>query len=236
MSTVPDSQAVLDLVEGALDLVEAIARHLHRTVGSPASLDDLIGVGRIGLLDAARRYDAARGVPFRAFAAHRVRGAVLDGMRRMGHVPRRAYARIRAVEAAARVSEAALEDLGVAPPPGAGPAVAAQRLGDHLAAMATAMAVGLLSSPAGGDDGGVTAADDAPDPEQAAARRELLALVGAALEELPAEEAALVRRHYLEGEQFDEVARDLGISKSWASRLHARAMDRLTRRLRGAGD
>ncbi len=233
MSTATDSQAVLDLVEGALDLVDAIARHLHRAIGTPASLDDLVGVGRMGLLDAARRYDPARGVPFRAFAAHRIRGAVLDGMRRMGHAPRRAYARIRGLEAASRVSEAALEDLAVAPPPGTGPADADQRLGDHLAAMATAMAVGLLTSPASGEDGEVTAADDAPDPEERAGRRELLALVRAALDELPPEEAALVRRHYLEGEQFDDVARDLGISKSWASRLHARAIDRLTRRLRG---
>lgn len=234
MSTGKDSQAVLDLVEGALDLVEAIARHLHRTVGSPVSLDDLVGVGRMGLLDAARRYDPTRGVPFRAFAAHRIRGAVLDGMRRMGHAPRRAYARIRGLEAASRVSEAALEDLAVAPPPGTGPADADRRLGDHLAAMATAMAVGLLTTPASGEDGVVTAADDAPDPEQHAGRQELLALVRAALDDLPTEEAALVRRHYLEGEQFDDVARDLGISKSWASRLHARAIDRLTRRLRGS--
>jgi RNA polymerase sigma factor for flagellar operon FliA len=224
---------VVARVEGALDLVDAIARRLHRTIGSPAALEDLVSVGRMGLLEAARRYDPDRGVPFRAFAAHRIRGAVLDGMRRLGHAPRRAYARMRGVEAAARVSEAALEDLALPPPPGSGPSDADRQLGDHLAAMATAMAVGLLAAPARGEDGLVTAVDDAPDPEELTSREQLLALVRAALTELPADEAALVRRHYLEGEQFDEVARDLGISKSWASRLHTRAIQRLTRRLGG---
>jgi RNA polymerase sigma factor for flagellar operon FliA len=48
------------------------------------------------------------------------------------------------------------------------------------------------------------------------------------------DEAELVRRHYLQGERFDHVAQQLGLSKSWASRLHTRAIRRLSRRLRGA--
>ena len=45
--------------------------------------------------------------------------------------------------------------------------------------------------------------------------------------------AVLIRRHYLEGERFDQVAAELGLSKSWASRLHTRAIGRLTKRLAG---
>lgn len=222
-----------DRVEGALDLVDAIAGHLHRTVGSPASLEDLISAGREGLLEAARRWDPARGVPFHAYATYRIRGAVLDGMRRLGHLPRRAYARLRGIEAASRLSEAVHEDLAVGPAPGSGAGDADSKLADHLAAMATAMAVGLLAAPAVGDDGAITAVDGLPDPEQHAEYTELLARVRSAISLLPEVEGTLVRRHYLEGEQFDEVARDLGISKSWASRLHARAIHRLTKRLRG---
>ena len=59
-------------------------------------------------------------------------------------------------------------------------------------------------------------------------------MVRRAIGDLPEQEAELVRRHYLEGERFDLVAKDLGLSKSWASRLHTRAIVRLTKRLRGA--
>jgi len=57
-----------------------------------------------------------------------------------------------------------------------------------------------------------------------------------AITELPREEAELVRRHYLEGARFDHVAEELGLSKSWASRLHTRALTRLSKRLRGLSD
>jgi RNA polymerase sigma factor FliA len=58
--------------------------------------------------------------------------------------------------------------------------------------------------------------------------------VHSAIAQLPDEEAALVRRHYVEGERFDHVAQSLGLSKSWASRLHSRAMQRLAKRFREA--
>jgi RNA polymerase sigma factor for flagellar operon FliA len=60
-------------------------------------------------------------------------------------------------------------------------------------------------------------------------------VVRSAIAELPNEESELVRRHYLEGERFDAVAADIGLSKSWASRLHTRAIGRLSKRLRRTG-
>jgi RNA polymerase sigma factor for flagellar operon FliA len=71
----------------------------------------------------------------------------------------------------------------------------------------------------------------AQSPEEALARAELLKAVRNAIEDLPDDEATLISRHYFNGERFDEVARELGLSKSWASRLHTRAVKRLTKRL-----
>jgi RNA polymerase sigma factor for flagellar operon FliA len=105
-------------------------------------------------------------------------------------------------------------------------------LTEHLADMATAMAMGLLASPVVGDDGEPSAVDTSVSPEEAFAQAELRKLVVDALEDLPEDERTLVRRHYLEGERFDHVATSLGLSKSWASRLHTRAVARLTKRLR----
>lgn len=227
-----DTPAVLERFHGALDLVEIIARKLRRSLGPGVELDELRSFGREGLLDAARRYDVDRGVPFRAYANFRVRGAIVDGMRASARLPRRLHDRLKALEAAARVSEGAAEDvLGGAPPPG-GPEGAESALDAHLAAMATAMVVGLVSEPATGEDGELTSVDGSASPEDSVARAELLGLVASAIDELPKEEAELVRRHYLEGERFDHVAAELGLSKSWASRLHTRAMGRLAKRLK----
>ena len=228
-----DSPEVLERFHGALDLVEIVARQVRRSLGAGVELDDLVSYGREGLLDAARRFDASRGVPFRAYANFRVRGAVVDGVRAAARLPRRVHERLRALESARQVSEGAAEDaLGGGPPPGTA-ADAERALTAHLAAMATAMAVGLVAEPARGEEGELTTIDAGDNPEDAVGRAELLDRVQSAIATLPDAEAELVRRHYIEGERFDHVAADLGLSKSWASRLHTRAIARLTKRLRG---
>jgi RNA polymerase sigma factor FliA len=229
-----DPPDVLERFNQTLELVEIIARQVSRAIGRGLELDDLLSYGREGLLDAARRYEPSRGVPFRAYANYRVRGAIIDGVRRMGRLPRRLHDRLRGLEALGRTSEGVLEDVQQPVPPGTTSAQAELQLTEHLAAMATAMAVGLVASRARGDEGELIAQSQGDDPEEELARAELLGVVSRAITELPEQEAELVRRHYLENERFDHVARDLGLSKSWASRLHTRAIGRLTKRLRGA--
>jgi RNA polymerase sigma factor for flagellar operon FliA len=216
-----------------MDLVDLVARQVARELGRLVELEDLRSMGHQGLLEAARRFDEARGASFRRFANYRVRGAMIDGIRKGAPLPRRAHARLRSLEAALLVSEAAAEDA----PPGSASAMvdvraSEQRLSDHLADMATAMAMGLLAVPAVGEEGEPSALDLRHTPEEALQQAELRQLVLSALEDLPDDERTLVRRHYLEGERFDQVAASLGLSKSWGSRLHTRAIARLTKRLR----
>jgi RNA polymerase sigma factor for flagellar operon FliA len=230
----PDEAEALRRFEESLELVEVLARQVGRAVGPSVELDELLSFGREGLLDAARRFDATRGVPFRAYANYRVRGAIYDGVRQLSRLPRRAHERLNGLAAAAGVSEGALEDVSAGPVPGAGPAAADAALAEHLASMATAIAVGLVARTVRGEEGERTSVDTSLDPEEAYASAELLEVVKTAIADLPHEEAELVRRHYLEGERFDRVAAELGLSKSWASRLHTRAMGRLSKRLRAA--
>lgn len=231
----PEGSEELARFESGLDLVEAIARRIAREVGAHVELSDLLSYGREGLLDAARRFDASRGVPFRGYASFRVRGAIIDGVRKSARLPRRTHERLSGLLAASRTSEGAYEDVIAPPVPGATPVDAERALSEHLAAMATAVAVGLLAQTGFGDEGERVPVTTDEDAEAALGRAELVALVRHAITELPPEEATLVRRHYLEGERFDHVAAELGLSKSWASRLHTRAIKRLTAKLRDSG-
>jgi len=226
-----DAPEVLERFQAEADLVEIISRQVARSMGSAVELDDLKSYAREGLLDAARKFDADRGVPFRAYANFRVRGAVIDGIRSSAHLSRRTYERLNGLSAALKTSEGAAEDTFGAPATTTR-AQADQALGDHLAAMAAAISVGLIAPTASGEEGEIVQVATADSPEDAVARAQLLAIVQTAITELPEQEAALVRRHYLEGERFDHVAESLGLSKSWASRLHTRAMQRLSKRLR----
>ena len=231
-----ESPEILERFSSALGLVEIVARQVLRTLGGAGELEELLSFGREGLWDAARRFDDSRGVPFRGYANFRVRGAIIDGVRASARLSRRTHERLNGLQAAARISEGAFEDLSAPRPPGSGAAEAELALSEHLAAMATAMAAGLIAPTAHGESGERTLVDVSDNPEQAYGQAQLLELIRTAITELPHEEAELVRRHYLEGARFDHVAEELGLSKSWASRLHTRALTRLSKRLRSLSE
>jgi RNA polymerase sigma factor for flagellar operon FliA len=224
--TVRDSPEVLSRFNAELDLVDIIARQMVRRM-SPGvvTLDDLHSFGREGLLHAARSYDASRGVPFRRWANLRVRGAMIDGVRQFGTLPRQAYRELKALEAGDVLLEQYDEDDAARPAESAEDADS--RLSSFLAGMATAIAVGTMGRAEG---------DDVATPEDLLSSAQMLERVRAAVARLPTQERHMVERHYFEGERLDQAAAALGLSKSWGSRLHARAIELITQSLQSSGD
>lgn len=219
-----DSPSVLARFEAELGLVDIIARQVARSLGPRAELDELVSTGREGLLDAARKFETQRGSSFRAYANYRVFGAIIDGVRKMSGVPRRLHERLLAEQAAGLVAQ---ERIGSSPRlDGLGDQELEEGFTDHLAALATAAALGA-ERPADADPfeswGG--------DPEEAFARAELLARVREAMKTLPVDDAEIIRMYYLEGYTLEQIATNMEISRSWACRLHGRAMERLAERL-----
>lgn len=196
-------------------------------------VSEMVSFGREGLLDAARRYDPERGVPFRRFAHYRVRGAVLDGMRRHAELPRRAHEKVKALRAANSVADGMWEDTAVAVASGIQGQAADQRLADHLAVLATAMAVGISTDleVARDERGTASFIDPADSAEDAVLRAELLKVVHQELDRLPEPEGTLIRRHILGEEGLEDVSASVGLSKSWGSRIMARGIQTLSRRL-----
>jgi RNA polymerase sigma factor for flagellar operon FliA len=152
---------------------------------------------------------------------------MIDGIRQWGDLPRRIYRELRAMEAADHVLEG--YDDETAADPARTPEAADARLTGYLAGMATAIAVGSMAADAGelahGEAGPAT-------PENLVGELELLTKLRAIVANLPDRERALVERHYFGGETLDAAAASLGLSKSWGSRLHARAIESIGRELR----
>ena len=209
------------------DLVDVNARQMARRLGpSSLTLDDLRSFGHEGLLQASRTFDPMHGVPFRRWANLRVRGAIIDGVRQWGNLPRRVYRELRAIDAADRVQ--AIYDEEDAANPTTTAEAADARITTYLAGIATAIAVGTLAPARSADDGEGHAAT----PEELVGDAELIARVRAVMATLPDAERILVERHYFADQTLDEAAAALGLSKSWGSRLHARAIDAIARALR----
>jgi RNA polymerase sigma factor for flagellar operon FliA len=210
------------LVEEHLSLVQAIARKVKKTLGARLELDDLIAYGSKGLVEAAERYDARPGVAFTTFAYYRIRGAMFDGMRTMGWYSRADYARYRAEERANEYLQTHADR-----PAAEGGASQAADAAEALAAVAqvlsgvAAVHITSLEAAASVADQTFAAPDAAIDTGRLGTR------VRAAIQKLPEKERRLLEMYYFEEKTLEEAGGALGLSKSWACRLHARAVDLL---------
>ena len=225
-----DSPEVLARVKEALPLVDMLAGQVRRQLGGGVDQDELASAGREGLLSSARSFDPSHGVPFRRWANLRIKGAMYDALRSQSALPRRVYERLRTLEAGDRVTETAAEETGSTTATGES---ADDKLTSYLAGIATAMAIGLLAETAG------PSAEDAKDSRESAedqlARHDLLAKVREAVGRRPEAEQKLLVRHYFDGVTFEEAAKELCLSKSWASRLHTRAVEGVAKDLKRSG-
>ena len=214
------------LVEDNLDLAHKAARLVFPRVREYVEFEELVSLASVGLAEAAARYDPKSGVPFRAFAWYRVHGAVMDGLRRATNLPRRVWARLVALRAASAYLEAQGERTAAARAKGAGAPTTAEALAqikDSLSAIRTMYVTSL--SPILEAEQDPAAPDERADEKLHRSR--MAAKVAAAIAKLPDKERTLVTKHYYEGKNLLEAGEELGISKSWASRLHAQAVDRM---------
>jgi RNA polymerase sigma factor for flagellar operon FliA len=147
-------------------------------------------------------------------------------------MPRRVYRELRALSAGEAMMSAYEEDDAAGPAPTAEAADA--RLTQYLAGLATAVAVGAVATPVSGGDGSEGVGRE-PSPEEAAIDRELFARVRTIVTQLPEAERTLIERHYFGEETLEQAASALGLSKSWGSRLHARAIETIARELKKQG-
>lgn len=209
-------------------LIDIVAKQVFRSINGLVEMDELQSAGREGLFDAARRFDEGQGVPFRAYANYRVRGAMIDAVRKASWLPRRTQQRLAAMQAGGLINEASVAQVFMNIDSLAGQHLSQASLDDQLASFVTAAAF----AGAADDEAGDVSNEPGANPEEALARHELLELVRDAVGELNEYEACVIRTIYFENRDLEAAAKELGAQKPWACRLHARAIERLTKRLK----
>jgi RNA polymerase sigma factor FliA len=215
------------LVEGHLDIPRKAAAMLFARVKQHVEFEELVAIGNAGLAEAASRYDPSKGASFATFAWYRVQGAIVDHLRRSSSLPRRVWQKVVALRAASEYLEHRAErDTGAAQR-GAPAAEGADALAAVKAALAAIRTMYVTSLEAMQEQGFDAAEPDVPPAEDRIHTGRLSKKLRAALASLPEKERALMMKHYWEGKNLLEAGAELGISKSWASRLHAQAVERL---------
>lgn len=211
------SQKQSDLVAQHGWLVSHIAHRLKTTLRLRFALEELEQMGMLGLLEAARRFDAASPTSFGTYAYYRIRGAILDEALSQQGLKRSQAAAIRRV----RAMGDALEGLSEASEPASDMDYLV-----HAMACATTASEVMASVTAELEESeelsGYTAT-----PEEVAAQSMSKALVRRLIGHLPEEERELLEDCYFSSMSLSEHAERVGRSRSWASRAHARALLRL---------
>jgi RNA polymerase sigma factor for flagellar operon FliA len=202
---------------------------VYSRVKQHVQFEELVSLGTIGLAEASQRFDPTRGVPFGAYAWYRTQGAIIDGLRRASNLPRRVWLQLVALRAAAEYLEHQVEREAGAAKQGIAPASGADALAAVKQAMGAIRTMYLTSLEGLAEEKGFDPKAETVDPHDVIDSQRMGAKIQAAIAELPERERELVKKHYFEGKNLLEAGEELGISKSWASRLHAQAVDKLRR-------
>jgi len=219
------------LVMRHAELVKRIAYHLAGRLPASVEVADLIQAGMIGLLEAAANYTTDRGASFETYAGIRIRGAMLDALRKLDWAPRSVHRKARAAAQAIRDVEA---ELGRE----ARDAEIAGRMGVALEEYhkitqdAASCRVTSLDETNGDEDSLLgRLEDEGADPFRDATDEGFRAALAAAIRELPERERLVMSMYYDDELNLKEIGAVLKVTESRVCQLHGQALVRLKARL-----
>ncbi len=222
-----------ELVLRHADLVKRIAYHLVSRMPPNVEVDDLIQAGMIGLLDAAKHYSATKGANFETYAGIRIRGAMLDEVRKSDWTPRSVHRSMREMaDVVRKIENAKGHD--------ATPADIAQGLGvsmeeyHKLVQDAASCRVFSFDQMGGGDDESSPAdhaRDDGPGPFDHIEDEGFRDALAGAIDQLPEREKLVLSLYYDQDMNLREIGEVLEVSESRVCQIHGQALVRLRARL-----
>ncbi|KPK39045.1 MAG: hypothetical protein AMJ69_06810 [Gammaproteobacteria bacterium SG8_47] len=234
MSTQAESQD--DVVARHAPLVKRIAYHLMSRLPSSIQIEDLIQAGMIGLLEASRNYDETQGASFETYAGIRIRGAMLDEIRKNDWAPRSVHRKARMVAEAVREIEHAhgrdARDHEIAESLGMG-------LEEYYTILQEANGHRVLSMEdiGTGEESFIeNVSDNAPGILDGLQKADMQRILGDAISSLPERERLVMALYYDEELNLREIGAVMAVSESRVSQIHSQAIIRLQARLAGHRD
>ncbi len=228
-ATGPGDVSEEELVKRFLPLVKTVVGRLAMSLPSYVDTDDISSAGLLGLLNAVRNYKSDCGAPFEAYARIRIRGAILDEMRRMDWVPRTVHVKARKVQ----LVLAELEQRKGRLPDDSEMALAlklsARDYEELLEEIRPATFICLDTVGSGSGDalsinGEAIVDESQPDPTEMTSQNDLARLIAERMEALPDLHRRVIALYYFEDLRVREIAEACGLSASRVSQLHTQAI------------
>jgi len=213
------------------ELVKRIAYHLAGRLPASVEVSDLIQAGMLGLLEAASNYTADRGASFETYAGIRIRGAMLDALRKLDWAPRSVHRKARAAAQAVRELEA---EFGREARDGEIAARMGVSLDEYhkITHDAASCRIASLDDSSGDEDSLLgRVEDETADPFADASDDGFRAALAQAIKELPERERLVMSLYYDDELNLKEIGAVLKVTESRVCQLHGQALVRLKARL-----
>ena len=223
------------MVVKLLPLVKRVALNLRGHLPSHVELDDLISDGTVGLIDAVRKYDPARGVTLESYARYRIRGAILDSLRDQDHASRDMRRRMKKIESTCQGLEHRLGRPPEDPEMAAAMGLSLKQWYQRVAELQRIGFEGTASRIPQEYNRRINEEDlpaaETGNPYELCYRHEQTALLSCALRCLTERERAIMTLYYKQAQTMKEIGARLGIDESRVSQLHSAAIARLRSRM-----
>lgn len=222
-SSTPGDKRLTDAtIKKYLPMVRAIARRIASKLPRHYDIEDLVSDGVMGLLAASERFDPERGVKFETFATYYIKGAILDNLPKLPTIPNKQKVEVVQEEEGDVDGEDDIESDAA-----------------MLVSKVTQLTYSYilsLDAPTGkegeGDDFSLLNQLGKSDEVQKDIEfEELQQLLRLTIEQLPLQERTTLRYYYFHRMSFNEIGQKLGLSESWVSRIHRRALEQLRHKL-----
>ena len=222
-----DVQEHESLITDHIDLVKRIAYHLITRLPAHTEIDDLMQSGMMGLLEAANNYDPSRGASFGTFAGIRIRGAMLDEVRRHDWTPRSVHRKHRRVSEAIRAIEAETGRQAVPKEIAARLSISLDEYHHILRDSAGCKLFSLDEAIDGTTQTNQVLNEDAITPDEAFNKDQFREELVNALHRIPARERMVLSLYYERELNLKEIGEVLGVSESRVCQIHGQALARL---------
>lgn len=215
------------LLESHFSHIKFIAERIASRLPTNIELDDLIGAGVIGLIDAFEKFDPTRGIQFKTYAELRIRGAILDSLRDLDWVPRSIRKRAKTLEATYNQLERRYGRPATEEEVAGEMGISLAELQSSLGEMQWLKITEIDKEDENGNYFFEIRDQSMPSPFEQYQESEVKAQLSQAIDRLPEKERQVVALYYLEELTMKEIGLVLGITESRISQLHNQAILRL---------
>ena len=219
----PQRAAPGDLAEQHMPLVRKIAWHVHGPVASAIDIEDLVQIGMIALVEAANNFED-RGFAFATYAAMRIRGAMIDHLRRHAAICRSTMVKRRELAA---MREKLSNLLGRTPSETEMASAMSMDQGSYRALVDSSMAIVHESMDEVYSDQSMWFADVEDRADEVMEREELKSALASRISELPEREAMVLQLYFVEEMNLEEIGQALGVGAARVCQIKKSALDRL---------